>query len=45
MPVIDSGYYIIARYYGPTAKLNGKTAADIVYTGTPVEQKFKAVQF
>lgn len=45
MPVIDTGYYAIARYYGPTAKLNGNTSSDIVYAGTPLEQKFKAVQF
>ena len=45
MPVIDTDYYAIARYYGPTTNLNGNTAADIVYTGTPVEQKFKAVRF
>lgn len=31
MPVIDTGYYAIARYYGPTAKLNGNTSSDIVY--------------
>ncbi len=31
MPVTDSPYYIIARYYGPTARLYGNTAKDIVY--------------
>ena len=45
MPVIDSGYYAIARYYGPTPKLNGNTAGDIIYADTPMEQKFKAVKF
>ena len=45
MPVKESGYYAIARYYGPTPELNGKTAHDIVYTGTPMEEKFKAVKF
>lgn len=45
MPVIDTGYYAIARYYGPTPKLNGNTAADIIYSGTPVEEKFTAVKF
>ena len=45
MPVTDSGYYIIARYYGPTARLNGNTAKDIVYKGTPLEKKFETVKF
>jgi hypothetical protein len=45
MPVTDSGYYIIARYYGPAASLNGNTAKDIVYGGTPLEKKFETVKF
>jgi hypothetical protein len=45
MPVTDSGYYIIARYYGPTSRLNGNTAKDIVYGGTPLEKKFETVKF
>ena len=45
MPVIDSGYYILVRYYGPTSRMNGKTAKDILYKGTPLEEKFKSVKF
>ena len=45
MPVKDSGYYILARYYGPSAKLNGNTAKDILYKGTPLEKKFETVKF
>lgn len=45
MPVTAEGYYILARYYGPTAKLNGNTAKDIIYKGTPLEKKFETVQF
>ena len=45
MPVTDAGYYIIARYYGPTARLNGNTAKDIIYKGTKLEKKFKTVKF
>ena len=45
MPVIDSGYYILVRYYGPTSRMNGKTAKDILYKGTPLEEKFKTVKF
>jgi hypothetical protein len=45
MPVRDSGYYILARYYGPTSKLNGNTAKDIIYGGTPLEKKFETVKF
>ncbi|MBA7550500.1 hypothetical protein ES705_43016 [subsurface metagenome] len=45
MPVMDSGYYIIARYYGPTKALNGNTAKDIIYKGTPLEKKFETVKF
>lgn len=45
MPVLDSGYYILARYYGPTSRLNGNTAKDIVYGGTPLEKKFETVKF
>lgn len=45
MPVMDSGYYIIARYYGPTSRLNGNTAKDIIYKGTPLEEKFETVKF
>lgn len=45
MPVKDSAYYIIARYYGPTSRLNGNTAKDIVFKGTPLEKKFEVVKF
>ncbi len=45
MPVTDGGYYLIARYYGPTPRLNGKTAKDIIYGGTPLAAKFKTVKF
>ena len=45
MPVKDSGYYILARYYGPTLRLNGNTAKDILYKGTQLEEKFKTVKF
>lgn len=45
MPVKDSPYYIIARYYGPTSRLNGNTAKDIIYKGTSLEKKFKTVKF
>ena len=45
MPVSASGYYLIARYYGPTARLNGNTAKDIVYGGTPLEERFATVKF
>jgi len=45
MPVIDTGYYFIARYYGPTSRLNGNTAHDIVYKGTQLEDMFKVVKF
>jgi len=45
MPVTDDGYYLIARYYGPAKTLNGNTAVDVLYKGTPLEKKFHAVQF
>jgi hypothetical protein len=45
MPVTKDGYYIIARYYGPTSRLNGNTAKDIIYKGTKLESKFKTVKF
>ena len=45
MPVAEGGYYLIARYYGPTSRLNGNTAKDIVYGGTPLERRFNTVQF
>ncbi len=45
MPVTDDGYYLIARYYGPAKTLNGNTAVDGLYKGTPHEKKFHAVQF
>jgi hypothetical protein len=45
MPVTEDEYYMIFRYYGPTAALNGNTAKDIVYKGTPLEKKFETVQF
>jgi len=45
MPVLDSGYYLVVRYYGPTSKLNGRTAKDILYKGTNLEEIFKTVKF
>jgi len=45
MPVTEGPYYIVSRYYGPTSALNGNTAKDIVYKGTPLEKKFETVQF
>jgi len=45
MPVKDSGYYILARYYGPTKQLNGNTAKDILYKDTKLEKKYKTVKF
>jgi hypothetical protein len=44
MPVTD-GYYFISRYYGPNAKMNGKTVHDILFKGTPLEENFQATQF
>jgi hypothetical protein len=44
MPVADP-YYIITRYYGPTARMNGNTAHDRLFKGTPLETKFQATQF
>ena len=44
MPVTD-GYYVLARYYGPTSRLNGNTAKDRLYAGTPLEQRFATVKF
>lgn len=45
MPVKDTGYYLIFRYYGPAAALNGNTAKDIIYGGTDLEKKFETVKF
>ncbi len=45
MPVKDSGYYILIRYCGPTSLINGSTAKDLLYIGTPLEKKFKTVKF
>ena len=45
MPVKDDGYYWLARYYGPTPRLNGNTAKDIIYGGTEFENKFATVKF
>jgi len=45
MPVAEGGYYWIARYYGPTARLNGNTAKDIIYGGTALEERFATVKF
>ncbi len=45
MPVTKDGYYVLARYYGPTSRLNGNTAKDIVYKDTPLEKKFETVKF
>jgi len=41
MPVIEGEqYYFVARYYGPREGLQGKTAASIMYEGTPLEAIF-----
>lgn len=45
MPVKDSGYYVLARYYGPSKRLNGNTAKDIIYGGSMLEKKFGTVKF
>jgi len=45
MPVTDGGYYLLFRYYAPTKALNGNTAKDIIYGGTPLEKKFETVKF
>lgn len=45
MPVLDSGYYIVVRYYGPASKMNDRTAKDIIYKGTKLEEVFKTVKF
>lgn len=45
MPVTQAGYYWLARYYGPSSRLNGNTAKDIIYGGTPLEKKFGTVKF
>ncbi len=45
MPVSKDGYYWLARYYGPTKRLNGNTAKDILYGGTELEKKFETVKF
>ena len=45
MPVLESGYYFLVRYYGPTSKMNGITAKDIIYKGTPLEKRFETVKF
>ncbi len=45
MPVKEDGYYWLARYYGPSPRLNGNTAKDIIYGGTKLEKKFETVKF
>ena len=45
MPVTASSYYWLARYYGPAPSLNGNTAKDIIYGGSPLEERFSTVQF
>lgn len=44
MPVTGP-YYFISRYYGPNAKMRGKTVHDIVFKGTPLAEKFRATEF
>jgi len=45
LPVADDGYYLLFRYYAPTRALNGNTAKDLIYSGTPLEKKFGTVKF
>lgn len=45
MPVLDSGYYFIARYYGPTSRMNGQTVHDLLFKGTNLASKFKATKY
>jgi hypothetical protein len=45
MPVAEGGYYWVARYYGPTPRLNGNTAKDLIYGGTTLAEQFKTVKF
>jgi hypothetical protein len=45
MPVINSGYYFISRYYGPNPKMNGNTVHDILFKDTELESKFKATKY
>ena len=45
IPVKKDGYYFVVRYYGPTSKMNGQTAKDIIYKGTPLEKRFESVKF
>lgn len=41
MPVVEGEqYYFVARYYGPREGLEGKTAASLLYRGTPLENIF-----
>jgi len=44
MPVTGP-YYFISRYYGPNAKMNGKTVHDVLFKGTALESKFTATKF
>ena len=44
MPVTGP-YYFISRYYGPNAKMNGKTVHDVLFKGTNLASKFKATRF
>lgn len=45
MPVTEDGYYWLARYYGPTSRLNGNTAKDIISGGTALAERFATVKF
>ena len=44
MPVTD-GYYFISRYYGPNAKMNGKTVHDLLFQDTKLAEQFKATRY
>ena len=44
MPVTGP-YYFISRYYGPNSRVNGNTVHDVLYKGTKLEAKFKALKF
>jgi len=44
MPVTDP-YYFISRYYGPNAKMNGRTVHDLLFRETSLAETFKATKY